>query len=355
MSDDTPTSPPVDPVAERRTAVRRALARHAAKLARKLEALRGDLAEAERGPEWQRMSDALYAYMAQVPARSAVARLPDPHAPDTTLEVPLDPAVTPAVNAARYAKRAAKAQRGLSEIPPRITAVTREHHELTGGIELARLAHEAERAVPAGTPAPAEVVAEAEESHLRLERVLAGLSEGTRRAIRAPEPLPRRKLGLTGEAAPRAQRSPTTPAPQKGGRPPLQGKFVPWRYRTREGWDVLIGRSSEANDHLTLHLARPEDYWFHAHGCPGSHPGQGRERAQQGDAGGGGGVGRVPQQVAQRGQGAGDLDAEEVRAQAARRQAGHGVRGARADDHGAPRGAAARPHGGCGRTRRRVT
>lgn len=271
MSDDTPTSPPVDPVAERRTAVRRALARHAAKLARKLEALRGDLAEAERGPEWQRMSDALYAYMAQVPARSAVARLPDPHAPDTTLEVPLDPAVTPAVNAARYAKRAAKAQRGLSEIPPRITAVTREHHELTGGIELARLAHEAERAVPAGTPAPAEVVAEAEESHLRLERVLAGLSEGTRRAIRAPEPLPRRKLGLTGEAAPRAQRSPTTPAPQKGGRPPLQGKFVPWRYRTREGWDVLIGRSSEANDHLTLHLARPEDYWFHAHGCPGSH------------------------------------------------------------------------------------
>jgi predicted ribosome quality control (RQC) complex YloA/Tae2 family protein len=34
---------------------------------------------------------------------------------------------------------------------------------------------------------------------------------------------------------------------------------------------VLIGRSSEANDHLTMHIARSEDYWFHAHGCPGSH------------------------------------------------------------------------------------
>jgi predicted ribosome quality control (RQC) complex YloA/Tae2 family protein len=34
---------------------------------------------------------------------------------------------------------------------------------------------------------------------------------------------------------------------------------------------VLIGRSNEGNDHLTLHLARPEDYWLHAHGVPGSH------------------------------------------------------------------------------------
>ena len=51
----------------------------------------------------------------------------------------------------------------------------------------------------------------------------------------------------------------------------LPGKLQPWRYRTLEGWDVLIGRTSDGNDHLTVHLARPEDYWFHAHGCPGSH------------------------------------------------------------------------------------
>lgn len=34
---------------------------------------------------------------------------------------------------------------------------------------------------------------------------------------------------------------------------------------------MLIGRSNEGNDHLTLHMARPEDYWFHVHGAPGSH------------------------------------------------------------------------------------
>src|SRR5262249_8404584 len=51
----------------------------------------------------------------------------------------------------------------------------------------------------------------------------------------------------------------------------LPEKLVRGRFKSKEGWDVLIGKSSEANDHLTLHMARPEDYWFHAHGCPGSH------------------------------------------------------------------------------------
>ena len=34
---------------------------------------------------------------------------------------------------------------------------------------------------------------------------------------------------------------------------------------------MLIGRSNEGNDHLTHVMARPEDYWFHVHGAPGSH------------------------------------------------------------------------------------
>jgi predicted ribosome quality control (RQC) complex YloA/Tae2 family protein len=38
-----------------------------------------------------------------------------------------------------------------------------------------------------------------------------------------------------------------------------------------KGWNVLIGRTSEGNDYLTHHLARPEDYWFHVSGASGSH------------------------------------------------------------------------------------
>jgi predicted ribosome quality control (RQC) complex YloA/Tae2 family protein len=41
--------------------------------------------------------------------------------------------------------------------------------------------------------------------------------------------------------------------------------------KTKEGWDVLIGRNNEGNDYVTHVLARGEDYWFHVHGAAGSH------------------------------------------------------------------------------------
>ncbi|HTX98773.1 MAG TPA: NFACT RNA binding domain-containing protein, partial [Bacteroidota bacterium] len=35
--------------------------------------------------------------------------------------------------------------------------------------------------------------------------------------------------------------------------------------------EVLAGKSSENNDELTLHVAKPHDLWFHARGSSGSH------------------------------------------------------------------------------------
>src|SRR5262245_19922402 len=236
-----------DPAEERRQAVRKALDRHAKKLARKLEALGGDLAEAKRAPEWRRFGEALLAYAHKVPARAKSVTLDDPGDHGRQLHIELDPAIAAPANAARYFKRAAKAERGLREIPQRIAAAKREHDELK-----------------------AKLTADMnEESELELERVLASLSASTREALRAPEPLPKRRLGLPAEA-PAPKQAPTTPAPKRPHKD-VPAKFVPWRFKSKDGWDVLIGRSSEANDHLTLHMARPEDYWFHAHGCPGSH------------------------------------------------------------------------------------
>ena len=42
-------------------------------------------------------------------------------------------------------------------------------------------------------------------------------------------------------------------------------------YRLPGGWIVLAGRSDLDNDRLSLKLARPNDWWFHARGAPGSH------------------------------------------------------------------------------------
>ena len=48
----------------------------------------------------------------------------------------------------------------------------------------------------------------------------------------------------------------------------------PARYREYQlhgGWTVLAGRTEADNDYLSLKLASPRDWWFHAHAVPGSH------------------------------------------------------------------------------------
>lgn len=42
-------------------------------------------------------------------------------------------------------------------------------------------------------------------------------------------------------------------------------------FTTRDGASVLVGKSGKDNHRLTFKLASPEDFWFHAQGCPGAH------------------------------------------------------------------------------------
>src|SRR5438067_5814511 len=199
------TSKQPSPSDQRRAEVRKALERHAKKLARRLEALRGDLAEARRADEVRRYGEALLAYAKQVPARAKVVTLSDPGDPDRQLTIALDPTVGAPANAARYFKRAAKAERGQRDIPPRITAVERELNELVGRLDRAQQSDES-------ADGPGFEAAE-----LDLERALAALTPGARAALHAPEPLPRRRLGLTSEEPPKpvGPKPPTTKAPPR--------------------------------------------------------------------------------------------------------------------------------------------
>ena len=42
-------------------------------------------------------------------------------------------------------------------------------------------------------------------------------------------------------------------------------------YTLPGGWQVLVGRTDADNDYLSFRVAKPEDWWFHLRGMPGSH------------------------------------------------------------------------------------
>lgn len=43
------------------------------------------------------------------------------------------------------------------------------------------------------------------------------------------------------------------------------------RYRSSDGYEILVGRAARDNDHLTFRVAKPYDLWLHAADYPGSH------------------------------------------------------------------------------------
>jgi predicted ribosome quality control (RQC) complex YloA/Tae2 family protein len=43
------------------------------------------------------------------------------------------------------------------------------------------------------------------------------------------------------------------------------------RYKSSDGYEILVGRAARDNDHLTFRVARPYDLWLHAADYPGSH------------------------------------------------------------------------------------
>jgi predicted ribosome quality control (RQC) complex YloA/Tae2 family protein len=52
-----------------------------------------------------------------------------------------------------------------------------------------------------------------------------------------------------------------------------ESKTIPGtrRYRSSDGYEVIVGRTARDNDNLTFRVARPNDLWLHAGDYPGSH------------------------------------------------------------------------------------
>ncbi len=50
-----------------------------------------------------------------------------------------------------------------------------------------------------------------------------------------------------------------------------QKKYNIIEYQLSGGWTALAGKTDADNDHLSIKMANPNDYWFHVKGMPGSH------------------------------------------------------------------------------------
>lgn len=237
---------------ERENRVRDGYRRLIAAEERRILKLRGRLkaeeSEAARAPTLRRSAEALLIHLAEIPRGARRFRCPDPNDPTATLEVDLDPRYSVPANADILFRRARRLERG----------------ELLRARRLAAIDAAVTRLSMLGKQVETDVKSVARGGGAPFRDALGPFSrEGSIdqwKGIGDPVSVPGRRT-----AAPSRPRASATP-----GRP-ADERFHPRTYRTREGWTVLVGRSNEENDYVTHRLARPEDYWFHAHGCPGSH------------------------------------------------------------------------------------
>jgi predicted ribosome quality control (RQC) complex YloA/Tae2 family protein len=187
----------------------------------------------------------ILALATQVAPRQAELTLPE------GVELPpirLDPALSPASNAAAYFKRYRKAQRAAAMGQPRLEALAGELaylEQLAADLALAADRNEIDAAR----------AALAEAGYAR-QRKLARSETGQSRA-----------RSETGQSRARSETGQSR-AETGQSKAQVQG---PRRIISQEGHTILVGRNSRQNEQITFDLAGPNDLWLHARGWPGSH------------------------------------------------------------------------------------
>lgn len=195
-----------------RQSLKAAIAAERALVERKRESLRRALDGTARAEEFRQRGDLLLTYGTTVPRGATSFQIEG-------ITIELDPRLSAIENAQAYFRRYQKAKAALREVPALLA-----------------------------------------ETELRLRyldevAVLAELAE-TPEAVRA----------LRAEIRP----EPPSPTRRSRQRPPRPETGV-LRLRASDGTDILVGRSARQNHQVTFELARPDDIWLHARGCPGAH------------------------------------------------------------------------------------
>ncbi len=196
-----------------------------ARISKKLNLQRAELAECEKGELYKKQADLITANLHAIRAGASRAELTDysDYRPDGSFgicAVELDPRLTPAANAQRLYKKYNKSKTARVELTRQIAL---------GEEELAYLA-----------------TVRSSLDHAETAADLAEVREELYRAGFASK--------MKHYTAPKKQPAPAVAA-----------------FRTSGGYRVLCGKNNLQNEYITHKLAGKTDYWFHAKNRPGSH------------------------------------------------------------------------------------
>jgi len=222
--------------------LRQLLKRERKSAERRLERLEAELAEADRASELQRHGELLKGALGRIDPGMSTIELDDWETGEK-VTIALDPKATPKQNLDATFKRYQKLLRRLTKAGGQVDEARAWVEGVAGWEE--RLEAIAARPEAERGDALTELAAEPELARL-LERSELRALPPNARAKEEKAKLPGRLKGL-----------PT--------------KLLPRRYVSADGLEIWVGRSDEANDHLSTRLARGNDLFFHLDGAPGSH------------------------------------------------------------------------------------
>lgn len=171
--------------------------------------------------QWQRYGELLLAYGANIPSEAAQADLVDYDGSPITVK--LDPEMSAKDNALRYFEKAKKAKGRQGLVSEQIERISKSCDELTAMV--------------------------VEISDAKSLQILEGLEEEVRRKRWLHEQ-PVAKGGVVER-------------PYEGHK--IRDVLGPNNYK------ILYGETAEANDYLTLRVAKSNDYWLHVRGHTSAH------------------------------------------------------------------------------------
>lgn len=183
--------------------------------------LKNQLAKAEHAADFRIMGEMLTANLHRIEKGTTEFRTINYYHPQLTeMVIQLDPALSPQSNAAKYFKR-------YHKLKTSIKYIQKEIKKLRPEIEyLKNVKHSLE-----------QMESQADFLEIREELISEGYISEQRKA---------------------------TPNRQ-------QNTYKPMRFKSSDGFDILVGRNNRQNDRLTKGIASREDLWLHAQEIPGSH------------------------------------------------------------------------------------